>query len=332
MSCIVNGSRPSRCAHSPTTDFPVSTACCRAVPLRLHDNLSPRCRIDREPSEAEGRTLKIVGYQTPDGVKIGRLISESELAPLCGIEQFWANPDLAILGSPGNAIDATELKLVPPVPPAARVLCVGLNYPQHVAEGAFECPTHPSIFGRWTRSLTVSGTPAPVPVGEQGLDWEGELAVIIGQKTKYVGTEEALLSVFGYSAFNDLTCRRAQHRTTQWTVGKNGDSSGPMSEIVTAQEVGDPGTGLRIVTSVNGEIVQDGNTADMIFSVGEILSHLSETMTLYPGDLVITGTPDGVGYTRRPPRFLHPGDEVTVDIERVGSVRTPIVAESDGPA
>jgi 2-keto-4-pentenoate hydratase/2-oxohepta-3-ene-1,7-dioic acid hydratase in catechol pathway len=102
-----------------------------------------------------------------------------------------------------------------------------------------------------------------------------------------------------------------------------------MSEIVTAEEVGDPRTGLRIVTIVNGEIVQDGNTADMIFSVGEILSYLSETMTLYPGDLLVTGTPDGVGHTRQPPRFLHPGDEVRVEIDRVGSVSTPIVATSE---
>jgi 2-keto-4-pentenoate hydratase/2-oxohepta-3-ene-1,7-dioic acid hydratase in catechol pathway len=276
--------------------------------------------------------LKIVAYQTSDGIGIGELISEFKIVPLGDMEQFWSNPDLAISTPTEGVIDATDLKLVPPVPPRARVLCVGLNYPQHVEEGAFECPTHPAIFGRWTRSLSVSGTPAPVPIGEQGLDWEGELAVVIGREMKNVGVEEALHSVFGYAAFNDLTCRRAQHRTTQWTVGKNADSSGPMSEIVTAQEVGDLGAGLRIVTSVNGEIVQDGNTADMIFSVGEILSHLSETMTLYPGDLVITGTPDGVGYTRQPPRFLQPGDEVTVDIELVGSVRTPIISDSEVPA
>jgi 2-keto-4-pentenoate hydratase/2-oxohepta-3-ene-1,7-dioic acid hydratase in catechol pathway len=272
--------------------------------------------------------MKIVGYQTRDGVAIGRLTDESRLAPLGSVEQFWANPDLDNTESPASALNVADLTLVPPVPPAARVLCVGLNYPQHVAEGAFECPSHPAIFGRWTRSLTVSGTPAPVPVGEEGLDWEGELAVIIGQKIRNVSSEDALLAVFGYATFNDLTCRLAQHRTTQWTVGKNADASGPMGEIVTTDEVGDPRKGLRIVTTVNGETVQDGNTADMIFSIGDVLSYLSETMTLYPGDLLITGTPDGVGYARRPPRFLHPGDEVTVDIEHVGTVRTPIVAAS----
>ncbi len=261
-----------------------------------------------------------------DGDWIGRLDGESQLVTIGSVEQFWADPAKAILRSSGKVLDLAKLTLVPPVPTAARVLCVGLNYPAHVAEGTFQRPTHPAVFGRWTRSLTVSGTPAPVPPGEQGLDWEGELLAVVGQTLKNVSDVDALQAVFGYAAFNDLTARQTQHRTTQWTVGKNADQSGPMSEIVTADEVGDPRDGLRIVTCVNGEIMQDGNTADMIFSVGEVLAYLSETMTLYPGDLVVTGTPNGVGYARRPPRFLHPGDEVTVEIERVGSIRTPIVA------
>jgi 2,4-didehydro-3-deoxy-L-rhamnonate hydrolase len=270
--------------------------------------------------------MKLVGYRTAEGGGIGRLDGGSKLVPLGGMEQFWADPAQAILRSSENVLDVGELTLLPPIPVGARVLCVGLNYAEHVAEGTFQRPAFPAVFGRWTRSLTVSGTPAPVPAGEQGLDWEGELAAVIGRPMKSVTPAEALQGVFGYAAFNDLTARRTQHRTTQWTVGKNADQSGPMSEIVPAAEVGDPGDGLRIVTRVNGEIVQDGTTADMLFSVGEILAYVSETMTLYPGDLVVTGTPNGVGYARKPPRFLHPGDEVTVDIDRVGSVRTPIVA------
>jgi 2-keto-4-pentenoate hydratase/2-oxohepta-3-ene-1,7-dioic acid hydratase in catechol pathway len=270
--------------------------------------------------------MKLVGYSTAEGGGIGRLYGESKLVPLGGVEEFWTDPAQGILRSSENVLDVSELSLVPPVPPGARVLCVGLNYAEHVAEGTFQRPACPAVFGRWTRSLTVSGTSAPVPAGEHGLDWEGELVAVVGQTLKSVSAPDALGAVFGYATFNDLTARRTQHSTTQWTVGKNADQSGPMSEIVTADEVGDPADGLRIVTRVNDEIVQDGNTADMIFSVGEILSYLSQTMTLYPGDLVVTGTPNGVGYARRPPRFLHPGDEVAVEIERVGSVRTPIVA------
>jgi len=228
--------------------------------------------------------MKLLGYRTADGDAIGRLDGDSKLAPLGRLEHFWADPAQSLLASPEAVLDVTELTLVPPVPPTARVLCVGLNYPEHVAEGTFKRPSHPAVFGRWTRSLTVSGTPAPVPTGEQGLDWEGELVAVIGRESKEISSTDGLEAVFGYAAFNDLTARKTQHRTTQWTVGKNADQSGPMSEIVTAEEVGDPAIGLRIVTRVNGEVVQDGTTADMIFSVGEIVAYLSQTMTLYPGD------------------------------------------------
>lgn len=270
--------------------------------------------------------MRLVGYRTPYGEEIGRLDGNAKVAPLERLEAFWVDPARAMSRSPGDALLIDDLTLVPPVPAAARVLCVGLNYPQHVAEGTFDRPNYPAVFGRWTRSLIVSGTPAPVPTGEEGLDWEGELAAVIGRTCKNVSVTDGLDAIFGYAAFNDLTARDTQHRTTQWTVGKNADRSGPMSDIVLADEVGDPAAGLRIVTRVNGEIVQDGTTADMIFSVGEIVAYLSATMTLYPGDLIVTGTPDGVGYARQPPRFLHPGDEVTVDIDGVGSVRTPIIA------
>ena len=276
--------------------------------------------------------MKLVGYRTATGGAVGRLDGEAKLVPLGGVEQFWADPARSVRQPPGNVLDIAELTLLPAVPPTARVLCVGLNYPAHVAEGTFQRPSDPAVFGRWTRSLTVSGTPAPVPTGEQGLDWEGELVAVIGRETKDVSAEDGLRAVFGYAVFNDLTARDTQHRTTQWTVGKNADQSGPMSEIVTADEVGDPGAGLRIVTRVNEEIVQDGSTADMIFSIGEIVAYLSRTMTLYPGDLIATGTPNGVGYARRPPRFLHPGDEVSVEIERVGAIRTPIVATPGTPS
>ena len=194
--------------------------------------------------------MKLVGYRMAEGSGIGRLDGESKLVPLGSVEQFWVNPARAISRSAEKGLDLAELSLVPPVPAAARVLCVGLNYPAHVAEGTFQRPTHPSVFGRWTRSLTVSGTPAPVPSGEQGLDWEGELVAVVGQTLKNVSAVEALQAVFGYAAFNDLTARQTQHRTTQWTVGKNADQSGPMSEIVTTDEVGDPRDGLRIRRSV----------------------------------------------------------------------------------
>ena len=217
------------------------------------------------------------------------------------------------------------------MPPSARVICVGLNYRAHAAEGKFEVPEHPTIFGRWTASLTVSGTPAPVNANEPGLDWEGEVAAIVGERLTDVDPPRAAAGVMGYAVFNDLTSRRAQKLTQQWTLGKNGDRSGPMGPIVSADEVGDLSAGLRIQTRVNGTVVQDGNTRDMIFSVGDLLSRISRTLTLNPGDVVVTGTPEGVGYVRNPPWYLTPGDVVEVEVERLGTLRTPIVAATERP-
>lgn len=227
--------------------------------------------------------------------------------------------------------DLADVELVPPVPAGARILGMGLNYHAHATETGLELPRRPPIFGRWTASLTVDGTPVPVPPGERGLDWEGELAVIVGSRMTDVDEDAALRGVFGYAVFNDLSARRAQGASAQWTLGKNSDRSGPMGPVVTADEVGDPAAGLRLVTRVNGEVVQDGDTSDMIFSIGRILSFVSRTLTLNPGDILITGTPAGVGYIRKPPRYLGPGDVVEVWIERVGTIRNPVVDASARP-
>ncbi|WP_018501344.1 fumarylacetoacetate hydrolase family protein [Parafrankia discariae] len=224
-----------------------------------------------------------------------------------------------------------DVELAPPVPAGARILGMGLNYHAHATETGLDLPKKPPIFARWTASLTVDGTPVPVPPGERGLDWEGELAVVVGSALTDVDEETALRGVFGYAVFNDLSARRAQGASAQWTLGKNSDRSGPMGPVVPADEVGDPAAGLRLVTRVNGEIVQDGDTSDMIFPIGRILSFVSRTVPLNPGDILITGTPAGVGYIRRPPRYLVPGDVVEVWIERVGTVRNPIVAAPARP-
>jgi 2-keto-4-pentenoate hydratase/2-oxohepta-3-ene-1,7-dioic acid hydratase in catechol pathway len=203
---------------------------------------------------------------------------------------------------------------------------VGLNYRMHAKEAGLPIPEHPAFFGRWTVSLVSDGTPVPVPRGEPGLDWEVELAAVVGRPLSRADPESALAGVFGYAAFNDLSAREHQMHSRLWTLGKNADRSGPFSAVVTADEVGDPREGLRLRTRVNGETVQDASTADMIFSVGEVLAYLSEVMTLNPGDVIATGTPQGVGFKRSPPRYLGPGDTVAVEIERVGAVANPIVA------
>ncbi|GEE00795.1 fumarylacetoacetate hydrolase [Gordonia spumicola] len=273
--------------------------------------------------------MKIIGYRDAHGVQVAARDGDA-LIPLGSVERFWDDPSAAVAAAAGvvDRLHAADVEIVPPVRPGARVLCVGLNYREHVAEGPFEVPDHPTIFGRWTQSLTVGGVPVDVPVDEQGLDWEAELLVAVGAPLSVATPEQAEAAVFAYAAFNDITARRAQKLTTQWTIGKNADRSGPMSDLVTADEVGELGS-RRVRCLVDGEVMQESTTDMMIFSIADILSFVSRTFTLQPGDLIATGTPSGVGYARTPPRFLHPGDEVTVTIDGIGSVTTPIGVRVD---
>ena len=272
--------------------------------------------------------MKFVGVQDGRQVRVARLFEDGRVAPVADAADFYADLDAALAAAAtltGGDQARAEIAEAPAVPPGARVLCVGLNYRLHADESGLDVPDHPAIFGRWTASLIPNGAPAPVPPGEPGWDWEVELAAVVGRPLRGVDAQTALAGVFGYAAFNDLSARAHQMHSRLWTVGKNADASGPISEIVTADEAGNPGDGWRLTTVANGETMQDGNTRDMVFSVGELLAYLSEVMTLQPGDVIATGTPDGVGFKRTPPRYLVPGDSVTVAIEAVGSVTTPIV-------
>jgi 2-keto-4-pentenoate hydratase/2-oxohepta-3-ene-1,7-dioic acid hydratase in catechol pathway len=272
--------------------------------------------------------MKFIGIADGLHTIIARAFDDGSVAELAEATEFYA--DLAQWTAKAAELSTgsrsrAEISEVPAVRPAARVLCVGLNYQMHADEAGLPTPEYPSLFGRWTPSLVSDGTPVPVPAGEPGLDWEVELAVVVGKPLYRVDAETALDGIFGYAAFNDLSAREHQMHSRLWTLGKNADNSGPLSAIVTADEVGDPNAGLRLRTLVNDEIVQDGSTADMIFPVGKILSYFSVVLTLNPGDVIATGTPDGVGFKRTPPRYLHPGDNIRVEIDKVGSVGNPII-------
>ncbi|MEU8321869.1 fumarylacetoacetate hydrolase family protein [Nonomuraea sp. NPDC048881] len=276
--------------------------------------------------------MRIVGIRrhAAGGVEAGALSADgAEVTVLAPLERFWAGAAAFLAREPaGERLPVASVTLVPPVLPEARVICIGLNYLRHVAEGSYAgegVPPHPTLFARWTRSLTVGGVPVPVPSGEDGLDWEGEVVAYVGAPLVDADPEEALAAVAGYSVFNDLTARRAQKLTSQWILGKNADRSGPLGPLVPASEVGDLRDGLRVRTRVNGEVVQDGRTDEMVYGVGDTLALISRTFTLRPGDLLATGTPAGVGYARTPPWLLRPGDVVEVEAERLGSVRNPIV-------
>jgi 2-keto-4-pentenoate hydratase/2-oxohepta-3-ene-1,7-dioic acid hydratase in catechol pathway len=276
--------------------------------------------------------MRIVGVQQPDGsVLVGDLDDDgSAVTVLAGLEEFWADPAGFLAGAVAGAatLPVDDVRLVPPVLPGARVICIGLNYLAHVAEGSFAgdaVPEHPTLFARWPASLAVGGDPVPVPANEDGLDWEGEVVAWVGSPLVDATPEQALAAVVGYSTFNDLTSRRAQKLTSQWILGKNGDRSGPLGPLVPAAEVGDLRDGLQVTTRVNGEVVQEGRTDEMVYTVGDTLSLVSHTLTLQPGDLLATGTPSGVGYSRTPPWLLQPGDVVEVEVERLGVLSNPVV-------
>ncbi|WP_223986736.1 fumarylacetoacetate hydrolase family protein [Arthrobacter sp. NicSoilB8] len=283
--------------------------------------------------------MQYIGINHDGGAWAAALLG-SRVIPLAPVPDFWADAagwqEKALSLSPGaltddsgDALERADVTEVPLVPASARVICVGLNYKAHAAEGSYkdqELPPYPTLFGRWTASLSVGNVPVPVPAGEDGLDWEGEVAAYIGQRVESADEATAADSVFGYSTFNDLTARRAQKLTSQWTLGKNGDFTGPMGPLVGRDEVGDLRDGLHVRTRVNGAEVQNGNTRDMIFSVPAIIALISQILTLHPGDVIATGTPEGVGYARTPQCLLQPGDTVEVEIDRLGTLTTPIGA------
>ena len=275
--------------------------------------------------------MRIVGIRRDGGpVEVAALAEDGgSVTVIAGLQQFWADAADFLAHEPdGETVHAADVEFVPPVLPGARVICIGLNYLKHVAEGSFkdqELPEYPTLFARWTQSLTVAGAEVPVPSNEDGVDWEGEVMAYVGSTLVDATPEEALAAVVGYSTFNDITSRTAQKLTSQWILGKNGDNSGPLGPLVPAAEVGDLRDGLRVQTRVNGEVVQDGRTDEMVYTVGDTLSLISHTFTLRPGDLLATGTPSGVGYARTPPWLLHPGDVVEVEVEGLGVLTNRVV-------
>jgi 2-keto-4-pentenoate hydratase/2-oxohepta-3-ene-1,7-dioic acid hydratase in catechol pathway len=222
---------------------------------------------------------------------------------------------------------ASAVRLLCPIPRPPKIVCVARNYAEHAREAGRELPEIPILFARFPATLVAPGSPVVRPTVSHQLDWEGELAVVIGRGGRHITRAAAMDHVAGYTIFNDVTVRDYQFRVTQYTAGKNFSASGPLGPwLVLADEIADPHD-LRITTTVSGEVMQDGSTRDMIFDVPTIIEHISEFVELEPGDVIPTGTPSGVGFTREPPRFLVPGDTVTVEISSLGALENPVVAE-----
>lgn len=289
----------------------------RLVTFR-HDGLTRIGALRAGPSRTEVVDLTRVDPALP--AEMRSFLAAGEPALAMAADAVGSAP-------PGAVVARDEVALEPVVRDPAKLICIGLNYRDHAAETRQKIPDVPTIFAKYPNVLIGAGAPIVVPRVTAEVDYEAELAFVIGRRGRYIAEEDAPGYVAGYTIFNDVTSRDYQRRTPQWTLGKSFDTFGPLGPaLVTPDEIGDPHA-LAIRLSVNGDVLQESSTAEMIFSVARLVSYLSEVLTLEPGDVVSTGTPAGVGFVREPPRFLRPGDTVRIEIEKLGVLENPVVAE-----
>lgn len=220
-----------------------------------------------------------------------------------------------------------DVQLLPPVPHPIKIICVGRNYAAHAQESGDEPTEYPILFARFASTLVAHGEPVVRPYRSEQLDWEGEIAVVIGHGGRHIPRDTALEHVAGYAAFNDVSVRDYQFRTSQYMVGKNFDSTAPFGpHLITADELPDP-SALEVRTFIDDEQVQYGRAADMLFDIPTLISYISDFTELDAGDVISTGTPSGVGFTRTPPRFLTPGQTVRVEVTGVDPLSNPVIDE-----
>jgi 2-keto-4-pentenoate hydratase/2-oxohepta-3-ene-1,7-dioic acid hydratase in catechol pathway len=222
-----------------------------------------------------------------------------------------------------------QIAYLPPIVEPGKAIAVGLNYVDHAAESPYkDAPKYPVLFQRYPQSWVAHGAPLVRPRVSAQFDYEGEVVVVIGKAGRYIAQDRALAHVAGYSIFNDGSIRDYQFKSTQWMMGKNFDATGAFGpEMVTADEVPPGAVGLQLRTRLNGRELQNANTRDMIFDVATLVAVCSEAMTLHPGDIIISGTPSGVGFARKPPIFMQPGDVCEIDVEGIGVLRNPVIDE-----
>lgn len=252
-----------------------------------------------------GADVGQVIQQLSDGLSLADLIAEAE-APVA----------------------ESRVRYLPPLTASSKIICVGLNYADHTKESPYEQPDYPTLFIRLNTSLTAHNAPIVRPRCSDSLDFEGELAVIIGKGGKHISKDLALDHVFGYSIFNDGSVREYQFKSPQWTVGKTFDQTGGFGPVVvTADELPPGAKGLQLETRLNGQVVQSATTADMLFDVATLIHVISEAVTLEPGDVIVAGTPAGIGWARNPRLLMRHGDLCEVSIEGIGTLRNPIEDE-----
>lgn len=227
----------------------------------------------------------------------------------------------------GTAYNLSDVKLMAPVPRPPKMICVGLNYRDHAAESRSEIPTVPTIFNKFPNVVIGPGDPIVLPKASRKPDYEAEFAFVIGKGGRNISADRAMEHVFGYTIVNDVSARDFQTATTQWLMGKTFDTFCPMGPwIVTPDEIGDPHA-LDISLEIGGEVLQKSNTRELVFRIPKLIEYVSTAVTLEPGDVFATGTPGGVGFARKPPRWLKPGEETIVRISGIGELRNPVTAE-----
>jgi len=267
------------------------------------------------------------------GRRFAGLVEGDVVRPLRDVAELGRDTDAELLADPplnGERIPLAEVALRPVVPAPGKVVCMGLNYRAHVDEGVYEVPEYPALFCKFTETLVAAGAPVLVPPESSAVDYEAELAFVVGRRVRRASRESALEAIAGYTVANDVTMRDYQYKTHQWLPGKNWASSTPLGPfLVTPDEVGDPHD-LDITLELNGEVMQSGNTRQFIWDIPAIVATISEFIPLAPGDVVLTGTPSGVGFRRDPKVLLQDGDRLVVEVTRVGRLENPVAAERVG--
>jgi acylpyruvate hydrolase len=253
-----------------------------------------------------------------------------ELGALLREAPDFAALQTAVDAAPAGARVAAEAAYAPPIAAGARIFCLGLNFLDHAAEGSHAKPEYPVVFSRYPSSFVGHDAPLELPGASAMYDYEAELVIVIGKRGRHIAREDALAHVAGYTLMNDGSLRDFQKRTPQWLMGKNFDRSGALGpEIVTADELPPGARDLALRGRLNGQVMQQASTSDMIFDVETTVAYISVAMTLEPGDLIAMGTPAGVGYARKPPRFMVAGDTFEIELERVGTLRNPVRPEAN---
>jgi 2-keto-4-pentenoate hydratase/2-oxohepta-3-ene-1,7-dioic acid hydratase in catechol pathway len=286
--------------------------------------------------------MKLLNFQSSEGPAQAGVLRDDRVHSLGGLgfadvksileggpAALHSVRELVDSAQPGGGFALADIRLLAPLGNAQKLIFIGLNYRDHAAESKMEIPSTPTVFSKFANTVIGPGDAIILPKASAKPDYEAEFAFVIGKRGKHIPAERWQGYVAGYTIINDVSARDLQMATTQWIMGKTCDTFCPMGPwLVTADEIPDPHQ-LSIELILNGDIMQSSSTAELIFKIPELIAHLSRIMTLEPGDVISTGTPAGVGFSRKPPRWLRPGDDCVVRIEGIGELRNPVVLESD---